>query len=283
MYRNFSKHKYIGDVDKARFIKYDRLVGIELEATGGDVDRASELIDDACGISEDGSVNDPGIEVQTPPASADRLEHFIRNSTKGLRDAGFTVDRSCGLHIHIDGAGFIDNGENTNKLGATYYALEPMLHAMLPKSRRTNGFCRAMTVKITPPLFKTLASRPNQKDKYAFAKKWYGTNNDDVLKLNHKGNRGWDRYYGFNYCSLFGLGHLELRYHHGTVNAKKIRNWVRLNLFVMDWVLRHYNKDAILHIAKCKRIKKKKELFYRYFNVPTRIQRYVDEAILTRN
>jgi hypothetical protein len=282
-YRSFNKNKFKGDVSKARFIKYDRLVGIELEATGGDQYNAYNNIDSSCGITDDGSVTDPGIEVQTPAASADKLEYYIRSATKGLRDAGYSVDRSCGLHIHIDGEGFVDNAENTNKLAMTYYALEPMLFAMLPRSRRSNGFCRAITNRINDVNFKKFTKSPKQVDKYAFQKIWYGQSDEEYLLRTHKGNRGWDRYYGFNYACLFGLGHLELRYHHGTINAKKIRNWVRLNLFMMDWALKHYDKKALLHIAKCKRMSKKVELFYRYFRVPTKIRRYVDECIATRN
>jgi hypothetical protein len=177
-YRTFSTRKLHGNVDKARFIKYDRLVGIEIEATGGDYRQAYDLVDTKCGVTEDGSVTFPSIEIQTPPASADKLEELIRNATQGLRTAGFGVDRTCGLHIHIDGEGFYGNPENTNKLIATYYALEPVIHRMLPNTRRRNTFCRPMTAKLDDKLFKKVAGRPKQKDKYIIEKKWYAQRTD---------------------------------------------------------------------------------------------------------
>ena len=42
------------------------------------------------------------------------------------------------------------------------------------------------------------------------------------------------RYFGVNLHSFFHAGHVEVRYHSGTINAVKILRWVNLHASVLD-------------------------------------------------
>ena len=283
-YRNYSKTPIVGDVKKAKYLKYDRLVGIEVETIGGDPEVVSELLDKRVGIEGDGSLSGSyAIELQTPPASANELEKIIANVSKTLRKSEYKVNSTCGLHIHLDSKDIKDKQSALIKLFNTYYSVEPIIWAMLPKSRKTNTFCKPMTHNIKPEDFSKIAISTRTKDEYYIQKKWYKTTSIKQIE-NWKGQKcGGDRYYGFNGHALYGLGHLELRYHSGTINKKKIRNWVELNLLLFEWAIKNYKKITIDVLNSIENddvsLEKKVNLFYRLFNVPQHLRSYISERI----
>lgn len=59
-------------------------------------------INNAIGITEDGSLNSGGVEIVTPRLSGITGENLIKDISSRLQKLHFTVDNSCGMHIHID-------------------------------------------------------------------------------------------------------------------------------------------------------------------------------------
>lgn len=59
---------------------------------------------------------------------------------------------------------------------------------------------------------------------------------------------GKDRYFGLNFNSHFFRGTIEFRYHSGTVNAKKILNWVKFLHYAMDWATNRFDRDSLVAI-----------------------------------
>lgn len=66
-----------------------------------------------------------------------KLEANVRALSATLEAAGALVNKSCGLHVHID-MRHRDAAECYRKL----YAALPLLYAMVPKSRAENDFCK---------------------------------------------------------------------------------------------------------------------------------------------
>lgn len=264
----------VGDLSKAKNLKYDRLVGVEFEAIVNDSQPIS--LPRECGVSNDASIpSSRGREVQTPPASADTLEWLILKVCSELNKGQAIVDQSCGLHIHLDGKDFVDNQKNTIRLTNSYFVLEPIIWAMLPYTRRTNKYTAPLIARISDKDYRQLLRVADRKDMYYLHKKWYKTEDTRHIQSYKGMAKSGPRRHGFNLSALLAVNHLELRYHPGTINADKVRNWVWLHLHIMDWVLKGYSKRKIENIRKAKSLDQKVALFFQYLSVPEKLQQYV--------
>ena len=105
---------------------------------------------------------------------------------KVINDAGAKVNKTCGLHVHLDMRGY-DHHKAFNNL----VAAQTILYQMIPISRRENTYCK-----------KTI-------------------NKSYVKHL-----RSSNRYQGINPCSYRKYGTIEVRLHSGTTDFTKITNFM---------------------------------------------------------
>ena len=108
------------------------------------------------------------------------------------------VNESCGLHVHIDAAGF--SMETWHNL-ASYKHLEPVIDRFMPASRRDNRYCRGLD-HVSDGMICSARTV-------------------DELK-----GRIGDRYHKVNLEAYSRHKTVEFRQHSGTTNFIKIRNWV---------------------------------------------------------
>ena len=108
------------------------------------------------------------------------------------------VNESCGLHVHIDAAGF--SMETWHNL-ASYKHLEPVIDRFMPASRRDNYYCRGLG-HVSDGMIRSARTV-------------------DELK-----GRIGDRYHKVNLEAYSRHKTVEFRQHSGTTNFIKIRNWV---------------------------------------------------------
>lgn len=278
LFKRVNLTKLSGDPSKAISIKNNRLVGLELETVNGEPEKLVGKLDHRIGVEHDGSLQGKSpIELVTPPASADILEGLINSTTKALRAAGYRVNKSCGFHIHLDSEDFNTNGDKIFKILATYYVVEPVIFAMLPLSRRDNKYSLPLKYWLDEPKMMKLAGRKIAlKD---LEMEWYKNRSSDLIR-NFK-SRKWDssRYHGLNLHSLFMNGHIEMRYHHGTLNTTKIKNWVNLNLLLVDWALNNYNKNVIDAIFYADKVEQKVRIMVRHMGINREIRRYINRNL----
>ena len=109
------------------------------------------------------------------------------------------VNESCGLHVHIDAAGF--SMATWRNLALSYKHLEPIIDRFMPASRRDNRYCRGL-----------------------------GHVSDEMIRSARtvdelKGRIG-DRYHKVNLEAYSRHKTVEFRQHSGTTNFTKMRNWV---------------------------------------------------------
>ena len=109
------------------------------------------------------------------------------------------VNGSCGLHVHIDAAGF--SMATWRNLALSYKHLEPIIDRFMPASRRDNRYCRGL-----------------------------GHVSDEMIRSARtvdelKGRIG-DRYHKVNLGAYSRHKTVEFRQHSGTTNFTKMRNWV---------------------------------------------------------
>jgi len=178
-------------------------------------------------LKQVGSVEFASIPMEISDESFRRVEKFL----KLLRDHGYGVDRTCGLHLHLNitkkdarNAAFLIN------LVKGYYHFENILLSMLPKSRQHNSYC----LPINPD--RMIGNYESSKPRLPELKEAFyecGRRHIKILARDHYFGK---RYFGLNLHSIFYRGSLELRYHSGTLDYKKIRNWVLLNAKIVRYI-----------------------------------------------
>lgn len=276
--RKYARESLAGNVDKATIVKHSREVGVEIEAVGGEYEDIAEL-PSGDGITHDGSLKGTNpVEIQTQPASADKLERLVRNTTKSLRAAGYKVNKSCGIHIHVDSPDIYGSGINIIKLIRTYYAIEPLIFSMLPESRRHNMYAMPLSKWLSAVKVYQLA---NYKDitSDVIEEAWYKSHDRNAISRNKNARYDSSRYFGFNLHSLFANGHIELRYHHGSLNPVKILNWINFHLTVIDWVVKNFDGDKVDAIYAQDNVYAKLRLMTKFMKFNRTTRRYVLKAL----
>lgn len=128
--------------------------------------------------------------------------------TEAIRDHRGRITRSCGLHVHHHFPN-LDNRQ-LRRIWLLWAAFEDVIFGMLPASRRRNEYCRSL-----------LGLSGNRR--------WAGLRNlvTPVSRF-QQAVEGGDRYRTLNMTHWWRTGRLEVRVHHGTLDAEEIRNWTLL-------------------------------------------------------
>lgn len=143
----------------------------------------------------DGSVHvddRTAVEVRVCDAQ-ERIAETIRSVCDVLNNRSAKVNRTCGLHVHID-----MRKRDWRSCYTKLYRMLPWLYAIVAESRRCGGEGRQYCKRNGP--------RPPD----------------------------GDRYHALNVESIRQHNTLEVRLHHGTVDATKIVNWVYLLTRIVD-------------------------------------------------
>tara|TARA_R110002126_G_scaffold164449_2_gene312344 strand:- start:473 stop:1495 length:1023 start_codon:yes stop_codon:yes gene_type:complete len=132
--------------------------------------------------------------------------------------AGITVNRSCGLHVHLD-CREMTVGQIA-KVFERYAAYEDQIDLVMPRSRRESArWCRSIK---------------DRKD----CMKRHATKNGQANEMG--------RYYKVNLTNVATRGAMEFRQHSGTVEYNKIANWT---MFLMQFVEKSIELSAALPVA----------------------------------
>lgn len=239
-WRAFSRElKWVGK-DKGAIVKSARTFSCEIEALTGQeegIRRLSSSLPAECGLSADGSVHSEnyeyGFEIQTPRLAGKKGEENIRRTIAALHTVDALVNSTCGLHIHLDGKGIMLPHRREYPLAflqlwKTHLIFEDVMLSFLPYQRRSNDFCRLMggSFKITEvDMCESI---------FDIEKLWYKVTTHRDIRQNKQHHYHSSRYFGVNFHSLLANGHLEIRYHSGTTNGRKILEWANLHCLIMD-------------------------------------------------
>lgn len=198
-----------------------RKFGIEIEALGASmpaISAALNAVGVVCAVEGynhqrrnhwkvlyDGSLSGyNSFELVSPPLSGEAGIEEVRKVCRALATLGVTVNRSCGLHVHVDA------NDLTTPVLATlvkrYNQHVSIIDSFMPRSRRdeNNTYCRNNSEFELSRTDSWLNQAPRR-----FAEQFS------------------ERYRKFNLASYLRHGTVEFRQHSGTVNGEKIENWVR--------------------------------------------------------
>lgn len=178
-------------------------VGIEIECgIDTDHDGLAQLLSDQAvalrsQIHGDGSVEVPErctAEVVLLATERDYAE-VIRKACAAISDASGKVNSTCGLHVHVDCRP--ETGRDPKAIYRKLVAAQPWLYAVVSPSRRSGDWASTYCARST----------------------W---------------RHAQSRYRAINWQSFSRHKTIEVRLHHGSVEADKITNWVRLILSVVN-------------------------------------------------
>lgn len=159
-------------------------------------------------IERDGSVSDGryGGEVVTPILKGTDGLASIQKVMHGLRQAGAEVDQKCGLHVHLSVQHMTD-GQRAD-LVRSWYEHHDTFDRFVAKSRTIIG-----------------RGRPYEFCERADESEWEAA----AENMERSGNFGYcNKYRSLNLAPFPKYGTVEIRLHQGTLNSRKVNNWVRL-------------------------------------------------------
>lgn len=127
----------------------------------------------------------------------------LEQTCQWLNKIGATVNKSCGLHIHIDSRHLSEL--DLHRVMSNYKKALPVLLGMVPNSRRNNTYCKAAVGPLT----------------------------SDTSK----------RYYAVNMTAFKKYKTVEIRLHSSTTDFTKIKNWIDLNVAIFKGSITRNCKD----------------------------------------
>ncbi len=244
---------------------FKRYCGVEIECRNRNRDKncfiKSELKELKYSQHRDVSINSGGVEFISRPMNGDNLFNSITSFCDILNKKKYFVDKSCGLHIHLEVQKKINYLKN---IYLFYEKFEPLIFNMVPRSRQRTDYCKKYKTyynNSNQTLFKT-KTLDDFKSMVYETKSKYTIKNRSSRKSYHK------RYCWINFHSIFYRGTLEIRNHSGTISPTKINNWLLLHLTILNY-LNKINLDTI------NELKVDKKTFLSIFN--KKLQNYIKQ------
>ena len=218
--------------------------GVEIETCDGylEFDGGLNL---AC--VEDGSIE--GKEYVTGVLKGDQGIRMLKKICHAIASNCY-VDKTCGVHVHIGGAHFNRRFSILSIMLGTL--MQDELYETLPKSRRSNTYC-----KVIPDKFKEL--RTVNKRLYPFThrhmlrlladyvyNKRVDFDKNNCKKSRHpNGHYANTRYYwlNLNNCNYRARGEtVEFRQHSASMEFNKIYNWLLFCMCYVNYIENHSRK-----------------------------------------
>lgn len=278
--RSFSNRNIpeLQSIVKGKYITSRRIFSAELECyynSSDDMSSAECTLPRSFGVSGDGSLNDNGVEFQTPKLKGKAGEEAIVQTCKTLNGLDFYTDHTCGLHIHLDGRGLLPKTSTKDRPKALieaigfYFLFEDIIVSFLPKSRRNNRYCQSLA---NCGYFLNDIQKCTNLDELEHV--WYQSSSKRDIDYRKKEKYDSTRYAGFNVHSLLNNKHAEIRYHSGTLNEVKILEWVNLHQTILDKAC----KTSIVNMTAIDLpLDKKTDMFFSILALPKRAEKYFRE------
>ena len=163
---------------------------------------------------------DHAVEVVSPICRYEDIKE-IQQIVRKLRKAGGFVNKSCGIHIHVD-ASKHDARSLRNIINIIYSKEDLIFKTLQVDEERKNRFCKEVDDSF---LKKVNAKKPKTKE--AFAWLWYGGN------INRRQTHyDLSRYHALNLHSVFQKGTVEFRMFNSTLHAGLVKTYIQFSLAI---------------------------------------------------
>ena len=180
------------------------------------------------------SIDEYKVEFVTPPLNYEDIE-LLQDIIRKLRENGAKSHRSCGIHIHVDGANH--NAISLRRLVNFMTSRQDLIYEALEIGNRANHWCHKLNSALLVEM---------KKDKNLSKEKaeqiWYSRANDGYTGgISHE-HYNHTRYHGVNLHSYFSKGTVEFRLFNSTLHAGKIKAYVQFCLAVSAWAITSQDK-----------------------------------------
>lgn len=221
-----------------------RYIAAEIEVAKSDAENCEGINETlkrwGARVVSDGSLPHTGYEINTAPARGTKFKREIVEICAALKNAKASVDRSCGLHIHVDARDI--TYLQLKRVIRVFIECENDVFSMIAPFRSRSGFCDKVGKNVW---LKELANNKLTLREFRneLVEEFYGGDLDYA-----KEDKGHDnRYWAMNIHSWFYRGTLEFRCHQGSVNAKKIVNWGRICEAIINFGAEHTEEELNIH------------------------------------
>ena len=205
-------------------------------------------------IVGDGSLPDGGFEINTMPASGQKFIDQLRAIAEALNEDGAQVDRSCGLHNHVDCRDL--TWYDMRKVILLWMEIESAIYMMVPKARRENHYCLPIRGRFLKAL--ECFKMPHA-SKVALMRTIYGTG---LIKSLKQEKYHESRYSVLNVHSWVYRGSLEFRLPPGTTVFDKFYGWASLFNGIVNFAMMHSERDLWAYKDYIGQVELSKKLLY---------------------
>lgn len=211
-------------------------------------------------LGTDASIGDFGEEHRSVILHGTPGIAAVRRHAAQLNKRRYSVDKRCGLHVHIDGRD-IGYMERSNII-SFMQLFDRLFFRFVDKSRWENRYC--IRFPVTRSGVVSVHTKLQAAEKSAL----------NLSDLFIRCYQNVPRYSGFNFTALWKHTTFEFRYHHGTINAEEIENWIVLCMHTIHAARKEFVSDEVYE-----RITKMKALdrlmtFFALIDAPTHIRKF---------
>lgn len=180
------------------------------------------------------SLDEYRVEFVTPPLNYADIE-LLQTIIRKLKDNGAKSHRSCGIHIHVDGANH--NPQSLRRLVNFMTSRQDLIYEALQIGDRASHWCHKLNVSLLDEMKK---DRNLTKEKAEQI--WYSSANDGYTGgISHE-HYNTTRYHGVNLHSFFSKGTVEFRLFNSTLHAGKIKAYIQFCLAISAWAITSQEK-----------------------------------------
>lgn len=184
--------------------------GINCEVQGynhTDSSTTWKLVTD-CSVTSAGTANGRGgNEIVSPILEGEDGLRQLKAVCDALATCNAKVDKTCGLHVHLDAADL--SVQDWKNAILTYAKYQDAIDGIMPKSRRSNTYCEKFGTYL--------------KQKFEAA-----STLDEVVRV-------CGRYHVINTEAYLRHSTIEFRQHSGTTEYAKISSWVQMLMAMLQY------------------------------------------------
>jgi hypothetical protein len=160
------------------------------------------------------------VEIVSPKCKYKDIQR-IQEIVRLLRKAGAIVNRSCGIHIHIDAANH--NEKTLRNLVNIFYSKQDLIYRALGvEGKRESDYCRKLSERFVEEINNRKPKTLND-----FSDIWYKPYCGSRSNHYHS-----SRYHGLNLHATFTKGTIEFRIFNSTTHAGKIKAYIQFCLAI---------------------------------------------------
>lgn len=168
-------------------------------------------------------------EVVTPILQYEDIED-LQNIIRALVAKGAFANKSCGIHVHVDGARHTP--ESLTRLLNFAVGRQDLFYEALQIGGRGDRWCHKMSRSLLVAM-----KNDENKTKASAEAIWYSRSNDGYTGgISHE-HYNSTRYHGINLHAFFTKGTVEFRLFNGTTHAGKIKAYIQFCLAMSAWAI----------------------------------------------